>query len=90
MKLEKLKPIRILWVVFCAWLIWSGAVRIYKAANHHGPGRVNYESDSRIESEAQFKRHNYTMGGLMCFLGGLFAGCVIYRQRWQRGRSENF
>jgi len=60
-----------IWGAVLGFLIFSGIGQIQNAWWHKGPGPVTYEEPYRTEvvSEAQYKRHEYTMGGMMLVIG---------------------
>ncbi|MEY4198929.1 MAG: hypothetical protein RLZZ265_669 [Verrucomicrobiota bacterium] len=59
-------------------------MRLRDTARHNGPGVVHYGDGDRspewsqVEPESQYKRHNYTMGGMMLSIG-LFLWFVLAR-----------
>ena len=60
-----------IWGAVLGFLIFSGLGMIRDAWNHRGAGAVTYEQPDRTVrvSEIEYKRHEYTMGGLMLALG---------------------
>jgi hypothetical protein len=48
--------------------IYHTSARLLETASHDGPGIVNYGEDadhSKVVSESQYKRHHFTMDGMM-------------------------
>ena len=64
-----------LWGVGLGWIIGTSAINIQDTISHKGPGFVLYGDDERSPErlekvpESQYKRHNYTMSGMMLGLG---------------------
>ena len=59
-----------MWFAFCGLLTFIGIATIHDAWCHKGSGTISYETgDERPVTNAEYKRHQYTMGTMWLVLG---------------------
>lgn len=69
-KIRRIFNSYMMWGAVLAYMIFGGLGQIRHAWQHHGVGTVTYENDETVmESEKQYKRHEYTTGGMMLVIG---------------------